>query len=93
MVGVGVVESALAMGEVTEVQVAAVVHFEEDRPLVGKCHVPGLGADAGKDGGCLADQIDKPLPGGAEFSHYWQRSDRYSHLYSQVLNLPEMLNR
>ena len=26
----------------------------------------------------------------ANFSHYWQRSERYSHLYRQILYLPEM---
>jgi hypothetical protein len=62
MSAIVLIEDALSVRELGEVQVAAKVHLEEDRPLIGQRHVPGLCADAGKDGGCLAREVAKLGP-------------------------------
>jgi hypothetical protein len=49
MFDVAFIENTDAVRELYEVEVTAVIHFEDHRPLGGERDIPGLGADARED--------------------------------------------
>ena len=49
MFGVAFIENTGAVRQLGEVEVAAVIDFEDHRPLGGERDIPGLGADARED--------------------------------------------
>ena len=62
MFPVGLVEDPCPVRELVQVEIAAVVQFEEDRSVRGKRDVPGLRANAGKHLACRSHHVGQRLP-------------------------------
>ena len=61
MLGVGFIENPRAVGELCQVQFAAVIHLEEHRTVGGEGHIPGLRANPWQDLCCRDHQARKRL--------------------------------